>query len=199
MKPSIDFELSKLYLTNQHKAICVFCSSSTIIDEKYKIIATQLGTSIVKSGFNLVHGGGKVGLMGIIATSVQKAGGKVTGILPETLNIEGIATETDDEIIITRDMADRKAEMRKRSAAFIVLPGGFGTLEEFLETVTLKQLNYLDKPIVLLNVYHYFDFLIQFLQKANGEGFITNEHLNLFYITDNIEDALSYIIEKVNV
>jgi len=197
MIKNLDFELSKLYPSNAKKAICVFCSSSETIDNKYKQQAALLGKLIAQKGFDLVHGGGKIGLMGVIANKVQENGGKVTGILPESLNLEGIASETDDEIIITKDMPDRKAEMRKRSIAFIILPGGFGTLEELFETITLKQLNYIQKPIVLLNFYHYFDELISFLDKAVKLNFISEQHRQLIYITENCEEAIQYIENNI--
>lgn len=197
MIKNIDFEFPKLYPNHNKKALCVFCSSSELIDDIYKQQASQLGAMIAKKGYDLVHGGGKVGLMGIIASKVQENGGKVTGILPESLNLEGIASDTDDEIIITKDMPDRKAEMRKRSLAFIILPGGFGTLEEFFETITLKQLNYIKKPIVLLNINHYFDELILFLNKAVELKFISEKDRQLIFITDNCEEALNYIEQKL--
>lgn len=193
----IDFELSKLYPNNYKKTLCVFCSSSDQIDTQYKLYASQLGEMIAKRGYDLVHGGGKVGLMGVIASKVQENGGKVTGILPESLNLEGIASDTDDEIIITKDMPDRKAEMRKRSQAFIILPGGFGTLEELFETITLKQLNYIQKPIVLLNIHHYFDDLIAFIDKAVELRFISEKDRQLMFITESCEEALNYIEKHV--
>lgn len=137
--------------------------------------------------------------MGILAQSVQKHGGKVTGILPESLNIQGIASETDDEIIITKDMADRKNEMRKRSHGFIVLPGGYGTLEEFFETVTLIQLNYTNKPLVLLNINGYYDLLIDFINAAVQKKFILDEHLNLFHTCTSCEEAIDYLNKQLKI
>ncbi len=192
----LNFDIHKIY-GNQKPAIGVFCSSSEEIDEIYKKHATELGKLIATNGYDLIHGGGKVGLMGCIAQSVQKYGGKVTGILPESLNIEGIASETDDEIIITKDMPDRKNEMRKRSNAFIVLPGGYGTLEEFFETITLIQLNYLNKPLVLLNINHYYDNLLKFINEATEKKFISLEHRNLFFETDKTDEAILYINQKL--
>lgn len=198
MKPNFDFELHKLYPLQSKKAICVFCSSSEQIDGKYKNIATELGKIIGQKGFDLVHGGGQIGLMGAIAASVQANGGKVTGILPESLNLEGIASETDDEIIITKDMPDRKAEMRRRSCAFIILPGGFGTLEELFETITLKQLDYIDKPIVLFNINNYYDELITFLRKAVDMKFISEDHYKLLHISNSCEETIQYIEKNLN-
>jgi hypothetical protein len=198
MKKPFDFDLQKLYPQPSKRTICVFCSSSKKLDEVYKNAAELLGKELAIRGYSLVHGGGKIGLMGVLSAAVQKNGGKVTGILPESLNLEGIASETDDEIIITKDMPDRKAEMRKRSDAFIILPGGFGTLEEFFETVTLKQLNYTQKPLVVLNINHYYDELLHFLDKSISLNFISEHHKQLYYIVDNVNDAMLYIENQLN-
>lgn len=156
-------------------------------------MAAELGAKMAKNGFNLVHGGGKIGLMGVLAASVQQNGGKVTGVLPELLNLEGIASETDDEIIITKDMADRKAEMRKRSRAFIALPGGFGTLEELMEVITLKQLGYLNVPIVIINTYSFYDNLTALFSNMYSLKFADESYNTLFFITKDPCEAIDYI------
>jgi hypothetical protein len=156
-------------------------------------MATDLGRLIAEHGYNLVHGGGKVGLMGIISNSVQQGGRKVTGVLPEQLNLEGIASETDDEIIITKDMADRKTEMRKRSQAFIALPGGFGTLEELVEVITLKQLGYLNYPIVIINTLNFYEPLIRLFEEMYHQKFADVSYRTLYYIASGPEDAIEYV------
>lgn len=186
--------LQKFYQSK--KVICVFCSSSNTIEDVYKEEAYKLGKLIAENNFILVHGGGKIGLMKYLSEGTQKHGGRVIGILPESLNIEGIASETDDEIIITSTVAERKFEMRKRADAFIVLPGGFGTLEEFFETITLKQLGYHNKIIILVNINNYFSKLIEFLNDAVNKGFILPEHFKLFEITNSVEEAI-LIIKKL--
>ncbi|PKP17942.1 MAG: TIGR00730 family Rossman fold protein [Bacteroidetes bacterium HGW-Bacteroidetes-21] len=173
--------------------ICVFCSSSNFIEKAYCDMATDLGRLIAEHGYNLVHGGGKVGLMGIISNSVQQGGRKVTGVLPEQLNLEGIASETDDEIIITKDMADRKTEMRKRSQAFIALPGGFGTLEELVEVITLKQLGYLNYPIVIINTLNFYEPLIRLFEEMYHQKFADVSYRTLYYIASGPEDAIEYV------
>ncbi len=177
----------------QSTSICVFCSSSNQIPKEYSAMAAELGAKMAKNGFNLVHGGGKIGLMGVLAASVQQNGGKVTGVLPELLNLEGIASETDDEIIITKDMADRKAEMRKRSRAFIALPGGFGTLEELMEVITLKQLGYLNVPIVIINTYSFYDNLTALFSNMYSLKFADESYNTLFFITKDPCEAIDYI------
>ncbi len=193
---NFDFDLN-LNIGNQpqKKAICVFCSSSEILDNSYFEVARQMGKLIAENGFNLVHGGGMIGLMGAISESSQKYGSKVTGVLPERLNLEGIASETDDEIIITKDMADRKTEMRKRSEAFIALPGGFGTLEEISEVITLKQLKYHTKPVVILNTNDFYSPLIQMFEKFYEHSFAKTEYRNLYFVANTPEAAIKYILD----
>lgn len=179
----------------QKKAVCVFCSSSEVLDKSYFDIARDFGKLIAENGFNLVHGGGMIGLMGAISESVQAHGGSVTGVLPERLNIEGIASETDDEIIITKDMADRKTEMRKRSEAFVALPGGFGTLEEILEVITLKQLKYHTKPIVILNRNDFYRPLVDLFERFYEHSFAKPEYRNLYFLASTPEEAMKYILD----
>jgi uncharacterized protein (TIGR00730 family) len=197
MKP-FEFDIHKIYGQNK-PCIGVFCSSSDEIDNIYKSTAEELGELIARNGYDLVHGGGKIGLMGVLSRAVQKHGGKVIGILPESLNIEGIVSDLDDEIIITKDMTDRKQEIRKRSNAFIVLPGGYGTMEEFFETTTLIQLNYINKPLVMLNINNYYDPLLNFINSAVEKKFINAQHKNIFYITTSCKDAIDYINQKLKV
>lgn len=173
--------------------ICVFCSSSNFIDKAYVNMATELGRLIAENGYQLVHGGGKVGLMGALSNSVQQHGSKVTGVLPEQLNLEGIASETDDEIIITKDMADRKTEMRKRSQAFVALPGGFGTLEELVEVITLKQLGYLNYPIVIINTLNFYEPLINLFEEMYSLKFADVSYRSLYFIASSPEEAIQYI------
>jgi hypothetical protein len=175
------------------RTICVYCSSSGAVDKQYLDLAKKLGEMIGERGFNLIHGGGKVGLMGILSPAVQSKGGKVTGVLPDRLNIEGIASETDDEIIITDDMSDRKSVMRKRSNAFIALPGGFGTLEELLEVITLKQLQYHQKPVVIINVNHFYDPLLAQFDIIFSQSFAKPEFKQLYHVVTEAEDAMNYI------
>jgi len=191
---TFDFDLPHVNPSHQ-KAICVFCSSSEVLDKSYFDEAKKLGKLIAENGFNLVHGGGKIGLMGAISEAVQANGGKVTGVLPERLNIEGIASETDDEIIITKDMADRKTEMRKRSDAFVALPGGFGTLEEILEVITLKQLKYHTKPIVIVNTGNFYDPVIKMFETFYKHSFAKPDFRNIYLITPSVEVAMKYILE----
>jgi cytokinin riboside 5'-monophosphate phosphoribohydrolase len=191
---TFDFDLPHVNPHHQ-KAICVFCSSSEVLENTYFEEAKKLGKLIAENGYNLVHGGGKIGLMGAISESVQLHGGKVTGVLPERLNIDGIASETDDEIIITKDMADRKTEMRKRADAFIALPGGFGTLEEIVEVITLKQLKYHSKPVVIINSNGFYDPIIQMFERFYQFSFAKADFKNIYFVAPSVEEAMKYILE----
>jgi len=190
---NFDFELRRLNQPHQ-KAICVFCSSSEALDNLYFNEAKKLGKLIAQNGFNLVHGGGKIGLMGVISEATQANGGKVIGVLPEQLNIEGIASETDNEIIITKDITDRKVEMHKRSEAFIALPGGFGTLEEIAEVITLKQLKYHTKPIVIINSNNFYEHLLQLFEMFYQHSFAKKDFKKQYFIAQNPNEAIKYII-----
>lgn len=176
------------------KSICVFSSSSDSIDKEYFNVAKEIGTLIGKNKFTLIHGGAKVGLMGEVAKNVQQNGGKVIGIIPEKLKIKGVITETDDELISTPDMHTRKEIMRSNSDAFICLTGGFGTLEEILEVITLKQLKYHSKPIVFINTKNYYDSLIEMFEKVYSEKFALADFRKLYFVTKNPNDAIDYIL-----
>ena len=138
------------------KTICVYCSSSDAIAPAYFEVARELGAQIAVRGNTLVYGGADLGLMGAVARAVHDGGGRVIGIIPQTLQERGITYDVADETIITRDLRERKAQMAARADAFVTLPGGVGTLEELLETLTLRQLQEHTKPIVLLNANDYY-------------------------------------------
>ncbi|NLI57170.1 MAG: TIGR00730 family Rossman fold protein [Clostridium sp.] len=176
-----------------NKVICVYSSSSCTIDKVYFDVAYKLGCQIAKRGDTLLFGAGMVGLMGETARAVHENNGKVVGIVPEALNVSGIVYERCDEFIVTTGMRERKAIMDERSDAFIALPGGFGTLEELLEIITLKQLEYHNKPIVILNVNNYYDDILKQFDKIFNENFACDEYRKLYYVTDSVSEAIEYI------
>ncbi len=176
-----------------NQTICVYSSSSTAIDPHYFETATQLGQAMASRGDELLYGGGMIGLMGAIAEAVRENGGKVTGVIPKALNLPGIVYENCDELIVTEGMRERKAMMDARSDAFIALPGGYGTLEELLEIITLKQLKYHNKPIVILNVNHFYDPLLAQFDLIIRQRFAKTESQDLYFVTDSIADTLQYI------
>lgn len=164
------------------KAVCVFCGSQPGSRAEYVAAARETARLLAQAGIELVYGGGHVGLMGALADAALAHGGRVVGIIPQHLMRPEVAHQRLTELIVVGSMHARKQTMAMRSDAFIVLPGGFGTLEEMFEMVTWLQLRLQDKPVLLLNVAGYFDSLLQFLEHAVGEGLIRREHQDLLLV-----------------
>ncbi|XP_010264655.1 PREDICTED: cytokinin riboside 5'-monophosphate phosphoribohydrolase LOG1-like isoform X1 [Nelumbo nucifera] len=158
---------------SKFKRICVFCGSSHGKKSSYQDAAIELGKELVSRNIDLVYGGGSVGLMGLVSQAVYNGGRHVIGVIPKTLMPPEICGETVGEVKAVADMHQRKAEMARRSDAFIALPGGYGTLEELLEVITWAQLGIHDKPVGLLNVDGYYNSLLSFIDKAVEEGFVS--------------------------
>ncbi len=175
------------------KSICVFCASSERVGEIYFENARQLGQRMAHRGDTLVYGGGNVGLMGALARAVHEHGGRVIGIIPEALRKPEVAYELADELIVTADMRERKAQMDARSDAIIALPGGFGTLEELVEMITMKQLYYHDKPIVLMNVNGFYEPLAELFEHFFSEKFAREVYRELYHLSPGTEEAFRYI------
>ena len=161
--------------------IAVYCSSSNHLDSSYYASAENLGLLLASKNLTLVYGGGNVGLMGVLAKTVHAHDGYVIGIIPDRLReAEGIAYDLADELIVTRSMSERKTKIWKRSDAFIVLAGGIGTLEEFLEVLTLKKLGYHNRPIALVNTNGVFDPLLKQLDMLDSNSFSSTLTHTLF-------------------
>ena len=175
------------------KNICVFCSSSDHLSDKYYEAAKKLGTAIGNSGNHIVYGGTNVGLMHASALATKNSGGKVIGVIPELIKSKGIASDYADELIITTDMKERKEVIRDRSDAFIALPGSFGTLEEIMEVITLKQLGYHYKAIVFVDVDGFYSALKAQFEMQYQENFANESFRQMYVFVDNAEDALDYI------
>jgi len=175
------------------RVICVYSSSSCIVAERYFDAAEELGRAIALKGDTFLFGGGMIGLMGATAKAVHKYGGKVIGIIPKALNLKGIVYELCDELMETPGLRERKAMMDERSDAFIALPGGYGTLEELLEIITLKQLKYHNKPIVILNTDGFYDSLLEQFEQIIGLRFASEECKLLYRVAGNVGEALEYI------
>ena len=158
------------------KSICVFCGSSLGRNPDYEKAAVQLGVTIANRGIRLVYGGGNVGLMGVIADAALSAGGEVFGVIPKFLVSKELAHQALTQLDIVESMHDRKARMAELSDAFIALPGGYGTLEEFCEVLTWAQLGLHQKPHGLLNIAKYYDLLLQFFDQAMAEKLVRPEH-----------------------
>lgn len=177
--------------------ICVYCGSRPGQNPAYADAARILGAAIADAGLGLVYGGGTRGLMGMVADSVMAGGGHVTGIIPEFL-MEKEATREDltalSELIVTRDMHERKHKMFERSDAFVALPGGIGTLEEIIEIMTWAQLGQHAKPIVFANVGGFWDPLDRLIAHMTAEGFIHTSHLVRPLIVDAPEAIVPAIL-----
>ncbi len=179
------------------KNICVFCSSSDHLADKYYEKAKDLGRAIGTSGNNIVYGGTSVGLMHATAFATKQSGGKVIGVIPELIQSKGIASDYADELIVTADMKERKEVIREKSDAFIALPGSFGTLEEIMEVITLKQLGYHSKAIVFVDVDGFYSALKAQFDMQYQEGFANESFRNLYVFVDNSDEALAYITNYV--
>lgn len=174
--------------------ICVYCSSSDRIDGRYARAAEALGRLLAARGHALVYGGGSVGLMGAVARAVHAGGGRVCGVIPEALQAkEGVAYDAADELVVTKTMAERKTEMYRRADAFVALPGGFGTLEEFLEILTLRQLGYHRRPLALVNTGGFYDTLLGFFGELHAGGFAHRPRADLYRVARTPEEALDHI------
>ena len=173
--------------------ICVFCSSSNAIPELYFNEANKLGQLIGDFGHEIVYGGATVGLMHTVAEAARNAGARSVGIIPESIHNRRLSSPLDHEQIITPNMRERKYLMRKRSDAFIALPGGFGTLEEILEVVTLKHLQYHNKPIVFINTDGFYDSLFAQFDRAYHDSFSKSDYRSTYFIAANSEEAFTYI------
>lgn len=175
------------------RTICVYASSSNAVDPLFFQTAEELGKKLATEGYNLVYGGAKVGLMGKIAEVMQKAGRKVIGVIPKLIYEKNLAYNESDELLVTEDMRERKAEMEKRGDAFIALPGGFGTLEEMLEVLTLKQLHVHNKPIIFLNINRCFDALNMQFESLYQNKFAKTSSREMYYFASCVEDAIQYL------
>jgi len=161
------------------KAVCVFCGSNSGALPEYRAAAEMLAREIVADGCTLVYGGGKVGLMGVIGDAAMAAGGRVIGVTPRRLVEKEVAHTGLTELRVVDSMHERKAMMAELSDAFIALPGGIGTFEEFFEVLTWSQLGFHAKPCGLLNVAGYYDQLLGFLDHSVTQGFLRKEHRSM--------------------
>lgn len=156
-------------------------------------MAKELGTVIAERGDALIYGGASVGLMGALARSVHHKGGKVVGIMPDFMVGRGLAYAAANEMIITRDMRERKATMESRADVFLALPGGFGTLEEMLEVITLKQLQRHSKPVLFLNTQGFYDPLRALFDHMREHRFAKSSTDSLYYFASTVAEAFAYI------
>lgn len=170
--------------------ICVFCGSNPGRHEAYQQAATELGRLLATEGIGLVYGGGRVGIMGVLADAALAAGGQVIGILPAAMNRPGIPHPNLTELHIVDSMHNRKATMITLADAFIALPGGMGTLDELFETLTLSQLGYQPKPIGILNIAGYYNPLLAMIEHAIEHGFVRPQHRGVFVVAEDAATLL---------
>jgi len=172
------------------KSITVFCGSSFGSDNVFKEQATLLGQTLAKQNIQLIYGGADVGLMGAVADGALNSGGKVVGVLPQFLQAKEIAHKQLTELILVETMHERKTKMNDLCDGVIVLPGGYGTLEEFFEMITWAQLGLHQKPIAVLNIDGFYDDLIQLIQTMVDKGFLKPINRDMLLISDTIDELL---------
>ncbi|WP_119939424.1 TIGR00730 family Rossman fold protein [Neorhizobium sp. NCHU2750] len=181
------------------RSICVYCGSQPGRDPAYIAAGRALGKSIAAHGLRLVYGGGTKGIMGAVAAGVLANGGEVTGIIPEFL-VDMEATRHSlgqlNELIVTKDMHERKHKMFERSDAFVTLPGGIGTLEEIVEIMTWGQLGRHEKPMVFANIGGFWDPMLSLVNHMRAEGFIHRANLVQPLIIPDVDDIVPAIIER---
>lgn len=158
------------------KRLAVYCGSATPADPRYIELAEQVGRGLTERGIGVVYGGGRLGLMGAVASSALAAGGEVIGVIPETLVSSEVANHDCSELIVVADMHQRKAAFTRLSDGFVTIPGGVGTMDELWEAVSWAQLGYHSKPVGLLNAFGFFDHLIAFNRHMIEVGFIRPAH-----------------------
>jgi uncharacterized protein (TIGR00730 family) len=174
-------------------SVCVFCASADGLPMAYHDAARRLGRELAGRGQRLVYGGGDVGLMGEVARAVHDHGGRIFGAIPRSLVERELAYGPADELVVTETLRQRKAAMDAHADAFVALPGGFGTLEELLEVLTLRQLRLHDRPIVLLNTEGYYDPFLAMVREMVVQGFAPAGEGSLFQVAATPEEALDLV------
>jgi uncharacterized protein (TIGR00730 family) len=172
-------------------SICVFCGSNMGGDPEFAVAAIELGAAVAAGGHDLVYGGGRVGLMGVLADAALSSGGRVTGFMPRALVDREVAHLGLSELVVTDSMHTRKATMCDRADGFIALPGGYGTLDEVLEILTWNQIGSIAKPVAFLDVNGYFGSLFRFLDEAVDAGLVMPAHRVMAQRAATVEDAIT--------
>lgn len=170
--------------------ICVYCGSSDRLHPDYLTIARQVGETLAQNDLHIIYGAGSTGLMGAVADGALDSGGQVTGVIPAYFNTPELAHTHLTHLEVVDTIHQRKARMAELADGFIALPGGFGTFEELFEILTWAQIGLHRKPVGILNIRHYFDPLLQMVERARVEGFIYDEHRSLFSCSENPGELL---------
>jgi cytokinin riboside 5'-monophosphate phosphoribohydrolase len=179
---------------NDIQSVGVFCASSESVDDFFKDIALELGRELGRRRINLVYGGASTGLMGCVARGVHEEKGKVVGVVPEFFKGKEFEYSKADELIFTQDMRERKGVMDKRSDAFIVLPGGIGTLEETMEILSMRQLGLTDKPLVFINTQGFYEKLHATFEEMVNLKFAKPNVMDIYVMVSNPQNALDYLL-----
>lgn len=174
-------------------SVCVYCGASAGRHPGDVAAARELGAALAAQGWRLIYGGGLVGLMGAVAEATRIAGGYTIGIIPEGLLAREIGNVEADELLITTTLRERKALMDTRADAFVALPGGFGTLEELVETMTLRQLGYHNKPILILNLDGYYDPLLAFFEHAIATGYVHPSQRDVYHVATSVAEVMAVL------
>lgn len=178
---------------NTIQNVCVYCGSSSRVDDVYKIAATNMGHSIAAEGWGVVYGGGRVGLMGLVADAALEKGAPVIGIIPSHIEEREVQHNELTELHVVDTMHVRKQMMVDKSQAFVILAGGLGTLDELFELLTWKQLGLHDKPIVIVNINGYWTKLLEAIDNIANVGFMRIEDKNMFVVVDDVKDVAKVI------
>ncbi|MBR7011915.1 MAG: TIGR00730 family Rossman fold protein [Muribaculaceae bacterium] len=173
--------------------VCVFGASSANIDTRYLDDARELGQRLAHGGWRCINGGGAVGVMGAVTDGTLDAGGEVTGVIPKFMVDNGWCYDRLEDVIVTADMHQRKQMMSDMADAIIALPGGVGTLEELLETLTWRQLGLVQVPVIILNTKGYYDALLEMLRHAIDEDFMKPSHSQLWQVATTPTEAISLL------
>ena len=179
--------------TNNIRNVCVFLGSSLGNREIYKEATELLAKELVSNGYQIIYGGGSNGLMGVLGDTAVDAGGHITGIITEQLDDIEVGHQGLNELIIVKNMHERKKMMADKSQAVVCLPGGVGTWEEFFESLTWNQLGLQTKPIILLNIENYYSKLKIFIQHAVDEGFLPQSTSDELVLVDDVDEAILQI------
>lgn len=171
-------------------SLCVYCGSSDRGPQTHHDAALRLGSIMAKSGIRLVYGGGRIGMMGRIADAVLDAGGEVVGIIPQFLEQVEVGHSGVTQLVVTDTMHDRKQKMAEMSDAFLIMPGGLGTLDETFEILTWKQLGLHEKPIIIADIDGYWRHLTELIDHMIAQSYARPEHRQLFQVIDSIDELL---------
>lgn len=179
-------------------SVCVYCGSRQGSDPAYAQAAREVGAEIGRRGWELVYGGGKVGLMGVVADAVLEHGGRVVGVIPRILMEREVGHRGLHELHVVETMHQRKQMMAERAGGFLAMPGGIGTMEELFEVWTWRQIGYHDQPVGLLNVSGYYDALLSFLQRSVDSGFLAAAQMQALDVDHRPQALLDTLHHRAN-